>query len=198
MKTSVSSLNVTICSRVWGTSSQREKPLLCLNQSRTLTAIRNGKMTATEVSTVRDLTTACFFYYYYFFFLFFFFEEPCFEAFHLRGKMNFDISSWIIFGGALLFPSSGEGQEPAFSFLATLASSSSEEIESQLQERVESSRRAVSQIVTVYDKLQEKVELLSRKLNSGGEARTRRWGAEGGGIRTHLCVLICSYIFIFY
>ncbi|KAK1334277.1 hypothetical protein QTO34_005280, partial [Cnephaeus nilssonii] len=61
----------------------------------------------------------------------------------------------------------GEGQEPAFSFLATLASSSSEEIESQLQERVESSRRAVSQIVTVYDKLQEKVELLSRKLNSG-------------------------------
>ncbi|KAI5942096.1 E3 ubiquitin-protein ligase BRE1A [Manis javanica] len=61
----------------------------------------------------------------------------------------------------------GEGQEPAFSFLATLASSSSEEMESQLQERVESSRRAVSQIVTVYDKLQEKVELLSRKLNSG-------------------------------
>ncbi|ELW68426.1 E3 ubiquitin-protein ligase BRE1A [Tupaia chinensis] len=60
-----------------------------------------------------------------------------------------------------------EGQEPAFSFLATLASSSSEEMESQLQERVESSRRAVSQIVTVYDKLQEKVELLSRKLNSG-------------------------------
>uniref|UniRef100_A0A8C0L2F7 E3 ubiquitin protein ligase n=1 Tax=Canis lupus dingo TaxID=286419 RepID=A0A8C0L2F7_CANLU len=59
------------------------------------------------------------------------------------------------------------GQEPAFSFLATLASSSSEEMESQLQERVESSRRAVSQIVTVYDKLQEKVELLSRKLNSG-------------------------------
>lgn len=72
--------------------------------------------------------------------------------------------------------SSGEGQEPAFSFLATLASSSSEEMESQLQERVESSRRAVSQIVTVYDKLQEKVELLSRKLNSGGEARPWRLG----------------------
>uniref|UniRef100_A0A2K5X9N5 E3 ubiquitin protein ligase n=1 Tax=Mandrillus leucophaeus TaxID=9568 RepID=A0A2K5X9N5_MANLE len=70
----------------------------------------------------------------------------------------------------------GEGQEPAFSFLATLASSSSEEMESQLQERVESSRRAVSQIVTVYDKLQEKVELLSRKLNSGGEARPWRPG----------------------
>lgn len=49
-------------------------------------------------------------------------------------------------------------------------------MESQLQERVESSRRAVSQIVTVYDKLQEKVELLSRKLNSGGEARPWRLG----------------------
>lgn len=82
---------------------------------------------------------------------------------------------------ASFFPpvSSGEGQEPAFSFLATLASSSSEEMESQLQERVESSRRAVSQIVTVYDKLQEKVELLSRKLSSGGEAGARRLGEKG-------------------
>ncbi|XP_063245310.1 E3 ubiquitin-protein ligase BRE1A isoform X1 [Prinia subflava] len=60
-----------------------------------------------------------------------------------------------------------EGLEPAFSFLATLASSTSEEIESQLQERVESSRRAVAQIVTMYDKLQEKVDVLSHKLNSG-------------------------------
>ncbi|KAM6035180.1 E3 ubiquitin-protein ligase BRE1A isoform 1-T3 [Theristicus caerulescens] len=61
----------------------------------------------------------------------------------------------------------GEGLEPAFSFLATLASSTSEEIESQLQERVESSRRAVAQIVTMYDKLQEKVDVLSHKLNTG-------------------------------
>nr|XP_009477068.1 PREDICTED: E3 ubiquitin-protein ligase BRE1A [Pelecanus crispus] len=62
---------------------------------------------------------------------------------------------------------SREGLEPAFSFLATLASSTSEEIESQLQERVESSRRAVAQIVTMYDKLQEKVDVLTHKLNSG-------------------------------
>ncbi|XP_023773836.1 E3 ubiquitin-protein ligase BRE1A-like isoform X1 [Cyanistes caeruleus] len=61
----------------------------------------------------------------------------------------------------------GEGLEPAFSFLATLASSTSEEIESQLQERVESSRRAVAQIVTTYDNLQEKMNVLSHKLNSG-------------------------------
>uniref|UniRef100_A0A670JNG7 E3 ubiquitin protein ligase n=1 Tax=Podarcis muralis TaxID=64176 RepID=A0A670JNG7_PODMU len=61
----------------------------------------------------------------------------------------------------------GEIFEPAFSFLATLASSTSEEMESQLQERVESSRRVVTQIVTMYDKLQERVDVLSQKLNSG-------------------------------
>lgn len=70
-----------------------------------------------------------------------------------------------------LFMFPGEGLEPAFSFLATLASSTSEEIESQLQERVESSRRAVAQIVTMYDKLQEKVDVLSHKLNSGGRTK---------------------------
>ncbi|XP_070598506.1 E3 ubiquitin-protein ligase BRE1A isoform X1 [Erythrolamprus reginae] len=61
----------------------------------------------------------------------------------------------------------GEIFEPAFSFLATLASSTSEEMESQLQERCEASRRAVTQIVTMYDKLQERVDVLTQKLNSG-------------------------------
>lgn len=98
-------------------------------------------------------------------------------ALHLRKKIA--ISRFIIWGYFFLPMFSGEGQEPAFSFLATLASSSSEEMESQLQERVESSRRAVSQIVTVYDKLQEKVELLSRKLNSGGEERAWRLRSVG-------------------
>ncbi|XP_029430751.1 E3 ubiquitin-protein ligase BRE1A [Rhinatrema bivittatum] len=60
----------------------------------------------------------------------------------------------------------GEGLlEPAFSFLATLASSSSEEIESQLQERVEASRRAVVQIAAVYERLQQKVKALGQKLS---------------------------------
>ncbi|XP_040176920.1 E3 ubiquitin-protein ligase BRE1A [Rana temporaria] len=52
------------------------------------------------------------------------------------------------------------------SFLATLASSSSEEIESQLQERVESSRRAVARIVSVYDRLHTRLDQLSSKLES--------------------------------
>ncbi|XP_053548290.1 E3 ubiquitin-protein ligase BRE1A [Bombina bombina] len=61
----------------------------------------------------------------------------------------------------------GEGiWEAPLSFLATLASSSSEEIESQLQERVESSRRAVSRIVLVYDRLHARLDQLSVKLNS--------------------------------
>ncbi|CAN8179629.1 unnamed protein product, partial [Coccothraustes coccothraustes] len=70
----------------------------------------------------------------------------------------------------------GEALEPAFSFLATLASSASEEIESQLQEGVESSHLAVAQIVTMYDKLREKVDVLCHKLNSGGmtKAELRR------------------------
>ncbi|NWR25553.1 BRE1A ligase, partial [Emberiza fucata] len=59
------------------------------------------------------------------------------------------------------------GLKLAFSFLATLASSTSEEIQFQLQEHVESSCLAVTQIVTMYDKLQEKVDVLSHKLNSG-------------------------------
>ncbi|KAM4636194.1 E3 ubiquitin-protein ligase BRE1A [Discoglossus pictus] len=61
----------------------------------------------------------------------------------------------------------GEGLwEAPLSFLATLASSSSEEIESQLQERVESSRRAVSRIVQVYDRLHARLDQLTIKLNS--------------------------------
>ncbi|XP_066442529.1 E3 ubiquitin-protein ligase BRE1A isoform X2 [Eleutherodactylus coqui] len=60
----------------------------------------------------------------------------------------------------------GEGLTESFSFLGTLASSSSEEIESQLQERVESSRRAVARIVLVYDRLHARLDQLSAKLSS--------------------------------
>ncbi|XP_068111710.1 E3 ubiquitin-protein ligase BRE1A isoform X2 [Hyperolius riggenbachi] len=61
----------------------------------------------------------------------------------------------------------GEGlPDQPLSFLATLASSSSEEIETQLQERVESSRRAVTRIVAVYDRLHVRLDQLSTKLYS--------------------------------
>lgn len=170
MKTSVSFLSVMTWSRVWEISSQKEKPLLCLNQNQTPIAIRSGKMTEREASIYGGLHHSM---------LSGFWSRALLWDSHLRKKRRFWHFQFYNIGGFFFSPvSSGEGQEPAFSFLATLASSSSEEMESQLQERVESSRRAVSQIVTVYDKLQEKVELLSRKLNSGGEARTRRQGAK--------------------
>ncbi|XP_028670804.1 E3 ubiquitin-protein ligase BRE1B-like isoform X2 [Erpetoichthys calabaricus] len=57
-----------------------------------------------------------------------------------------------------------ELNEPALSFLATLASSSNEEIELQLQERMEFSKRAVSRIVKVFDRLHRRIEALCLKI----------------------------------
>ncbi|XP_062994419.1 LOW QUALITY PROTEIN: E3 ubiquitin-protein ligase BRE1B [Elgaria multicarinata webbii] len=54
--------------------------------------------------------------------------------------------------------------ETALSFLATLASSSSEEIELQLQERMEFSKAAVSRIVEVSDKIHRRTEELCQKI----------------------------------
>nr|XP_048710378.1 E3 ubiquitin-protein ligase BRE1B isoform X2 [Caretta caretta] len=62
-------------------------------------------------------------------------------------------------GGLLL-------NEPALSFLATLASSSSEEIELQLQERMEFSKAAVSRVVEVSNKIHRRTEELCQKIHS--------------------------------
>uniref|UniRef100_H3AQ84 E3 ubiquitin protein ligase n=1 Tax=Latimeria chalumnae TaxID=7897 RepID=H3AQ84_LATCH len=58
--------------------------------------------------------------------------------------------------------------EPALSFLATLASSSAEEIELQLQERMAFSKKAVSCIVEVFSKLHKKIEDLCKKIHNAG------------------------------
>ncbi|XP_069047442.1 E3 ubiquitin-protein ligase BRE1A [Lepisosteus oculatus] len=55
--------------------------------------------------------------------------------------------------------------EAALSFLATLASSSSEEMEAELQERVESSRGLTSRLVEAYDALWATVRQLERELS---------------------------------
>ncbi|MGH0170653.1 UNVERIFIED_CONTAM: hypothetical protein FKN15_076481 [Acipenser sinensis] len=55
--------------------------------------------------------------------------------------------------------------EPALSFLATLASSSSEEIELQLQDRMSFSKRAVSHIVRVFEGLHHRIEGLCERLS---------------------------------
>ncbi|XP_074920799.1 E3 ubiquitin-protein ligase BRE1B [Chelonoidis abingdonii] len=67
-------------------------------------------------------------------------------------------TSWKA-GGLLL-------NEPALSFLATLASSSSEEIELQLQERMEFSKAAVSRVVEVSNKIHRRTEELCQKIHA--------------------------------
>lgn len=66
--------------------------------------------------------------------------------------------------------------EPSLSFLATLASSSNEEIELQLQERMEFSKAAVSRIVEASDKIHRRTEELCQKIHARGETRSHLRG----------------------
>uniref|UniRef100_A0A8B9R4U4 E3 ubiquitin protein ligase n=1 Tax=Astyanax mexicanus TaxID=7994 RepID=A0A8B9R4U4_ASTMX len=63
----------------------------------------------------------------------------------------------------------GQG-EGATSFLAMLASSTSEEMEAELQERVESSRKQASRVVEIYESLKSTVDQLKKSLESEGNA----------------------------
>uniref|UniRef100_A0A8C7PB39 E3 ubiquitin protein ligase n=1 Tax=Oncorhynchus mykiss TaxID=8022 RepID=A0A8C7PB39_ONCMY len=60
-----------------------------------------------------------------------------------------------------------EGERTTTSFLATLASSSSEEMEAELQERVESSQKQANHVVEIYDSLKTTVEQLKKDQDSG-------------------------------
>uniref|UniRef100_H3D9P3 E3 ubiquitin protein ligase n=1 Tax=Tetraodon nigroviridis TaxID=99883 RepID=H3D9P3_TETNG len=64
---------------------------------------------------------------------------------------------------------SGQQGETANSFLATLASSTSEEMEAELQERVESSKKQASHAVEIYECLKSAVDQLRADLDSGTE-----------------------------
>ncbi|XP_051504994.1 E3 ubiquitin-protein ligase BRE1A isoform X1 [Myxocyprinus asiaticus] len=61
----------------------------------------------------------------------------------------------------------GQQGEGVSSFLATLASSSSEEMEAELQERVESSCKQASRVVEIYENLKNTVDQLKKDLESG-------------------------------
>ncbi|KAI1888223.1 hypothetical protein AGOR_G00182800, partial [Albula goreensis] len=63
----------------------------------------------------------------------------------------------------------GHQGETATSFLATLASSSSEEMEAELQERVEASRQLTSRVVEIYTSLKNTVDSLEKELDSGAD-----------------------------
>lgn len=52
--------------------------------------------------------------------------------------------------------------------MATLASSTSEEMEAELQERVESSQKQASRLVEIYKNLKSTLDQLKTELDSGG------------------------------
>uniref|UniRef100_A0A7N8Y179 E3 ubiquitin protein ligase n=1 Tax=Mastacembelus armatus TaxID=205130 RepID=A0A7N8Y179_9TELE len=62
----------------------------------------------------------------------------------------------------------GHQGETSNSFLATLASSTSEEMEAELQERVESSQKLANRVVEIYECLRSTVDQLKAELDSGG------------------------------
>lgn len=77
--------------------------------------------------------------------------------------------------------------EPALAFVVALGASSSEEVELQLQGRMEFSKAAVSRVVEASDRLQRRVEELCQRVYSRGDseppgevarARTRELGRE--------------------
>lgn len=51
--------------------------------------------------------------------------------------------------------------------MATLASSTSEEMEAELQERVESSQKQANRVVEIYENLKSTVDQLQAELDSG-------------------------------
>ncbi|KAM8733709.1 E3 ubiquitin-protein ligase BRE1A [Acanthopagrus latus] len=63
----------------------------------------------------------------------------------------------------------GQTGEAANSFLATLASSSSEEMEAELLERVESSQKQANHVVEIYECLKSTVDQLKAEVDSGVE-----------------------------
>ncbi|XP_006871973.1 PREDICTED: E3 ubiquitin-protein ligase BRE1B isoform X3 [Chrysochloris asiatica] len=77
--------------------------------------------------------------------------------------------------------------EPALAFVVALGASSCEEVELQLQDRMEFSKAAVSRVVEASDRLQRQVEELCQRVYSRGDteppsevaqARTRELGRE--------------------
>ncbi|KAM9096418.1 E3 ubiquitin-protein ligase BRE1B [Sarcophilus harrisii] len=69
--------------------------------------------------------------------------------------------------------------EPALAFVAALGASSSEEVELQLQGRMEFSKAAVSRVVEASDRLHRRVEELCHRVQSRGECESL-----GEGLRT--------------
>uniref|UniRef100_A0A1A8EBM6 E3 ubiquitin protein ligase n=1 Tax=Nothobranchius kadleci TaxID=1051664 RepID=A0A1A8EBM6_NOTKA len=68
----------------------------------------------------------------------------------------------------------GHQGETSNSFLATLASSTSEEMEAELQERVEKSQKQASHVVEIYKRLKSSVDQLKAELDSGDDGSLKQ------------------------
>lgn len=81
--------------------------------------------------------------------------------------------------------------------MATLASSSSEEMEAELQERVESSQKQADHVVEIYEHLKSTVDQLKAELDSG--ARRFKWRHNGQGSRLFISLVAptCDSVFLF-
>lgn len=64
----------------------------------------------------------------------------------------------------------GNQGETANSFLATLASSSSEEMEAELQERLESTQKLANRVVEIYETLKNTLDQMKSELDSSGDS----------------------------
>lgn len=83
----------------------------------------------------------------------------------------------------------GHQGETANSFLATLASSSSEEMEAELQVRVESSQKQAHRVVEICEGLRRTVDQLKTEVDSGtGEIKEGEYGKMGRIGKVRLCV----------
>lgn len=63
----------------------------------------------------------------------------------------------------------GHQGETANSFLATLASSSSEEMEAELQERLESTQKLANRVVEIYESLKNTLDQMKAEIDSGAD-----------------------------
>ncbi|XP_012711106.2 E3 ubiquitin-protein ligase BRE1A [Fundulus heteroclitus] len=72
----------------------------------------------------------------------------------------------------------GHQGETTNSFLATLASSTSEEMEAELQERVESSQKQANRVVEIYRNLKSTLDQLKAELDSGTEGGLKQVAAK--------------------
>uniref|UniRef100_A0A8C7XHU5 E3 ubiquitin protein ligase n=1 Tax=Oryzias sinensis TaxID=183150 RepID=A0A8C7XHU5_9TELE len=112
-------------------------------------------------------------------------------SFYLTETQNINFASYICHAA--------HQGETSNSFLATLASSTSEEMEAELQERVESSQKQAQRVVDVYENLKSTVDQLQTELDSGtGEVFCGETQEHCSVLESDLNTIKKAYIFLIF